>query len=96
LVTSLVVAAVLMTTGLIIWTATNHATARAVTPGSLFSTIDTGNRLMLGGIVLVAITPALLVVALLVLWLRERAWRFAATSALVIILLGIALWVGRG
>ncbi|MFN2489271.1 MAG: DUF1634 domain-containing protein [Actinomycetota bacterium] len=94
--TSLGVAAALMSVGLIVWTASGQVTARAATPDRLFSTLDTGDRLMLGGIALLAIAPALRVLALLVLWLRERAWRFAATSALVVILLGIALWVGRG
>jgi uncharacterized membrane protein len=49
---------------------------------------------MLAGIVILAITPALRVLALLLLWVRERAWRFVATSALVLILLGVALVAG--
>ena len=93
---SLTASAALMTTGIVIWSASDQATARAATPARLFSRLDTGNRLMLAGIALLAITPALRVLALLVLWVRERAWRFAATSALVLILLGIALWVGGG
>jgi hypothetical protein len=46
--------------------------------------------------ILLAITPALGVVALLGLWVRERAWRFAATAALVFVLLCVALWAGGG
>ena len=79
---SLTLSAALMTVGLVIWSSSNQATARAVTLDRLFSTLDTGNRLMLAGIALLAITPALRVLALLVLWVRERAWRFAATSTI--------------
>jgi uncharacterized membrane protein len=85
-----------MTIGAVIWGVSGRRASAAVTPENLFRSLDTGNRLMLAGIVLLAITPALQVVALLVLWIRERAWRFAATAALVIVLLATALWAGKG
>jgi uncharacterized membrane protein len=91
---SLAVSAALMIIGLVVWSATGQGTAQTVPPSRLFSTLDTGDRLMLAGIAFLAITPALRVLALLVLWVRERAWRFVATSALVLTLLGIAIWVG--
>ena len=65
-------------------------------PGKLFGSLDTGDRLMLAGIVLLALTTALQVGALLVLWVRERARRFVVTAALVLMLLAVALWVSGG
>jgi uncharacterized membrane protein len=87
-------AAALMLGGLIVWLVEGRHVARAVTPAQVLSRIDLGDRLMMAGIMLLAITPALAVAALLTLWLRERAWRFAAASALVLSLLGAALLLG--
>ena len=91
---TLTLSALLMIAGLSVWIGANQDVARAATPGDLFSGLDKGDRLMLAGIVILAITPALRVLALLLLWVRERAWRFVATSALVLILLGVALVAG--
>jgi uncharacterized membrane protein len=93
---SLGVSVVLMLTGMIAWIASGDHQSPSTTPAQLLGSLDAGHRLMLAGILELAITPALLVVALLGLWLRERAWRFAATSALVLVLLGVALWAGGG
>lgn len=92
LATTLVASVALMAIGTSIWTASGRRGAPAVTPEQLLGSLDSANRFMLAGIVLLAITPALGVFALLVLWVRERAWRFAATASLVIVLLAIALW----
>jgi uncharacterized membrane protein len=91
---SLGVTVVLMLTGMIIWIASGDHESPSTTPEQLLGSLDTGHRLMLAGVLQLAITPVLLVVALLGLWMRERAWRFAATSALVLVLLGVALWLG--
>jgi uncharacterized membrane protein len=93
---TLTLSALLMLVGLSIWSGSHQAAAPAVKPGQLFSGLDQGDRLMLAGIVVLAITPALQVLALLLLWVRERAWRFVATSGLVLVLLGIAFWAGGG
>jgi uncharacterized membrane protein len=85
-----------MVLGMIVWMVSGDRVSPSTTPAELFGTLDPGHRLMLAGIVLLAITPALRVVALLGLWTRERAWRFAATAALVLVLLGVALWAGGG
>lgn len=87
---------VLMLTGMIVWIAGGDLESPSTTPRQLLGGLDAGHRLMLAGVLQLAITPALVVVALLGLWLRERAWRFAATSALVLVLLGVALWAGGG
>jgi uncharacterized membrane protein len=94
LFSSSVAAAILMASGLIVWLIDGRRAAPAVTPGQLLSPIEPGDRLMMAGILLLAITPVLSIVALLTLWLRERAWRFAAISALVLSMLGVALWLG--
>lgn len=86
----------LMLVGLVIWVAGGQRTAPPTTPSELFGTLEVGHRLMLAGLLLLAITPALRVMALLVLWARERAWRFAGTAALVLLVLGVALWAGGG
>jgi uncharacterized membrane protein len=85
-----------MTSGMMVWIGSGAREAPSTTPPQLFGVLDTGHRLMLAGILLLGITPALSVVALLVLWIRERAWRFAAASALVLVLLGVALRAGGG
>jgi uncharacterized membrane protein len=82
-----------MSAGVMIWSSSGR-TAPAVRPAQLVGSLDSGSRLMLAGIVLLAITPALEVLALVALWVRERAWRFAATAALVLLLLITALWLG--
>jgi uncharacterized membrane protein len=93
---SLGVSVILMLTGMIVWVASGDRASPSTTPAQLFGELDAGHRLMLAGILLLAITPALRVVALLGLWIRERAWRFAATAALVLVLLCVAFWAGGG
>jgi hypothetical protein len=93
---SLGVSVVLMLTGMIVWIASGDRESPSTTPAELLGRLAAGHRVMLAGILLLAITPALLVVALFGLWVRERAWRFAATAALVLGLLGVALWVSGG
>jgi hypothetical protein len=93
---SLAASVLLMVLGLIVWVASGDRAAPSTTPAQLFGALDTGHRLMLAGILLLAITPALRVIALLGLWIRERAWRFAATAALVLVLLTVAFWAGGG
>jgi hypothetical protein len=85
-----------MTTGAVIWGSSGRRAAPAVTPEQLLGPLDAGSRLMLAGIVLLAITPALPFLALLALWVRERACRFAATAAVVLVLLATASWAGSG
>ncbi|MPZ93104.1 MAG: DUF1634 domain-containing protein [Actinobacteria bacterium] len=93
---SLSASVLLMVLGMIVWVASGERESPSTTPSELLGVLDMGHRLMLTGILLLAITPALRVVALLGLWIRERAWRFAATAALVLVLLGIAFWAGGG
>ncbi|MCA9530013.1 MAG: DUF1634 domain-containing protein [Myxococcales bacterium] len=54
-----------------------------------------GERVMAAGILVLALTPALRVVSLLVLWARERDWRFVGVAAVVVVVLAIAAALGR-
>ena len=56
-------------------------------PGLAFSTL---------GVLVLALTPALRVLALVVLWCRERDWRFVAVALAVAATLGIGLLLGKG
>jgi len=53
-----------------------------------------GQRLMGLGILVLALTPAVRVLALLVLWTQERDWRFVAVALAVIATLGAATALG--
>lgn len=91
---SLTLSALLMASGLSFWLAGADRRAPGTTPADLLETLDSGHRLMIAGILMLTLTPALSVVALLVLWTREGLWRFAGTAGLVLALLGAALWLG--
>ena len=74
----------------------DHSVPAAVM-GDLFkSGIPPGDRVMGFGIIVFAFTPAFRVLTLLILWFRERDWRFVVISAVVLILLGIAISLGGG
>lgn len=48
------------------------------------------------GVLVLAATPALRVLALVVLWSRERDWHFVAVACVVVMTLTLAILVGRG
>jgi uncharacterized membrane protein len=85
-----------MLMGMVVWVAGGDHGAPAATPAELLGDLGAGDRLMLAGVIVLAVTPALGVIALLILWFRERAWRFAGTAALVFVLLCVAFWAGGG
>jgi uncharacterized membrane protein len=55
-----------------------------------------GDALMALGVLVLAATPALRVVALLVLWARQRDRRFVAVALVVFAVLGAAIAIGHG
>lgn len=88
----------LMAAGLVVQLASE---ARLTIPVRLFEVaspapLPLGERLMAIGIVVLAFTPALRVVALLGLWLQERDYRFAAVAVAVVLTLVLAIVVGGG
>jgi uncharacterized membrane protein len=57
---------------------------------------DLGLMLSTLGVTVLALTPALRVLALVVLWWRERDWRFVAVSLAVVLTLATGVLVGKG
>lgn len=52
------------------------------------------NRLMGLGVFILALTPAARVVMLLILWLRERDWKFVSVASIVIVTLLLSIFIG--
>ena len=48
------------------------------------------------GVLVLAATPLFRVLALVVLWTRERDWRFVVVALLVVATLSMAIVVGHG
>jgi uncharacterized membrane protein len=48
------------------------------------------------GILVLSATPAVRVIALMVLWIRERDWKYAAVAAVVAAVLTVAIALGGG
>jgi hypothetical protein len=63
---------------------------------ALVGSTDPGDRLLLLGALVLALTPAVQVASLLVSWARERDYRFAIVAAGVIMLLILGAVLGSG
>ena len=57
---------------------------------------DLGLRLTTLGVLVLAMTPALRVLALVALWWRERDWRFVAVALAVAVTLSAGILMGKG
>lgn len=69
---------------------------RQVNVFDLFSApMDIGERLIVLGIFVLALTPVARVVALVVIWIKERDYRFAVVATVVALTLGAAVLLGR-
>lgn len=87
-------AAALMTAGLVValW---SGAPDVALQPRTLLQRdLPLSVRLCGLGVLLLAATPALRVLTLIVLWIRERDWKYAAVAVSVAIVLGAAVVLG--
>ncbi len=74
-----------------------HGEAQAVRLGDLLSRdIDPGLALTASGILVLALTPAFRVLALVGLWWRERDYRFVAVALAVMATLGASVLLGKG
>ena len=62
----------------------------ALTSGS------TADLVMALGVLVLAATPLFRVLALVVLWTRERDWRFVGVALLVVVTLSMAIVLGHG
>jgi uncharacterized membrane protein len=47
-------------------------------------------------VTVLALTPAVRVLALVVLWWKERDWRFVAVALAVVMTLGCGFFLGKG
>jgi uncharacterized membrane protein len=84
---------ILLATGLT-WSVFSHAPSSPVRLGEI---LESGgpDRVMTLGVLTLALTPLGRVVALILLWWRERDYPFVAVGLVVIGILGIAIVVGH-
>jgi uncharacterized membrane protein len=96
--TGLVIATLLMAVGVAMKASAGEWSTPDVRLFDLFrsSGISSGDRVMATGILVLAATPAFRVIALLLLWIRERDWKFVAVAAIVMVTLGLAIAMGGG
>jgi uncharacterized membrane protein len=92
----LAISFVLMTVGLVMKLATGDQHSASVRLFELGRSMRTGDRLMAMGILVLAATPALRVVSLVVLWAWERDWRFVTVALVVVLTLASAIAIGHG
>lgn len=93
----LALSVLLMAVGFVVRVATGETAA----PGVSFTQVlsrdaSTGDWLMGLGALVLGLTPGFRVLTLLVLWTRERDWRFVAVAALVVVTLTVSLLLGVG
>ena len=84
-----------MAIGLVIDLAEGDLAAVAVPLWSLFGVGSVGDRAMALGILVLALTPVVRVVALVIVWWREHDRRFAAVGAAVLVVLALGVLLGR-
>ncbi len=90
------IAVALMLAGLVVKLVSGVHRAAAVRLFDLGATNSTADLLMALGVLVLAATPAFRVVALVVLWTRERDWRFVGVAVTVMLTLAVAIAVGHG
>lgn len=93
----LAVALLLMLAGAAARLASGEAVAPAVPLDAVLrGRASMGDWLMGLGVLALGLTPVLRVLALLVLWVRERDWRFALVAGAVLLTLGVSMALGVG
>lgn len=70
--------------------------APAVRLFDIANTPNTAELVMALGVLVLALTPAVRALSLLVLWARERDWRFVGVAVAVVLVLGVAASLGGG
>lgn len=94
--TGLALACALMAAGLVVKVANGDRHATAVRLFDVAGVDSLGDRLLAIGIAVLAATPAMRVLALVVLWAREGDRRFVAVALVVVAVLVAATAIGRG
>lgn len=93
----LALAVVLMTVGFAVRLAAGETAAPGVSLTQVLrGDASRGDWLMGLGALVLGLTPGLRVLTLLVLWTRERDWRFVGVAALVVVTLAVSLALGAG
>ena len=92
----LAISVVLMAAGLAIGLVTGEHLSATVRLHALFSDGTFADRLIAGGLVILAATPVVRVVALVAIWIHERDRRFALAGLIVCAILATAILSGRG
>ena len=90
----LALSVLLFAAGLLVRLAAGTDGAPSVRPWHLEG--DLGLVLSTLGVTVLAMTPAVRVLALVVLWWRERDWRFVAVALAVVFTLGVGAVLGKG
>lgn len=60
------------------------------------SSVQIADRLLGWGIFVLAVTPAVRVVMLMLLWAKERDWKYAGVSLFVLMTLALSVILGKG
>ena len=85
-----------MLAGAVVRLASGSPGSESVRLRELASPLPLASRLSALGVLALGLTPAVRVLLLLSLWLRERDWRFAAVAAIVLAVLTASLLAGVG
>jgi hypothetical protein len=86
----------LLAVGFVLAMSEREAPAVGVRLHDLFEPMAPATRVSALGVLLLALTPTMRVVLLLVLWARERDFRFAAIAGVVFVILVGAVFAGAG
>lgn len=92
----LALSVLLMLVGLVMKIASGSRHSSGVKLFSLTAAGSTPDLVMAVGVLVLATTPAFRVIALVVLWARERDWRFVTVASTVVVTLSFAVLLGRG
>lgn len=93
----LALSVLLMLAGLGVYVAGGTFSGSAVTPAQIFGGQTPLAECLLGaGILVLALTPVMRVLTLMLLWWRQRDWRFVGVAAVVLCTLTLAVVLGKG
>jgi hypothetical protein len=88
------VSVLLLGCGTAIYLASGRTDAPAIAPWRLEG--GAGHVVSTLGVLVLVLTPALRVLAVMLIWWRERDWRFVAVAVAVIATLAVGTGLGRG
>ena len=92
----LAISVALMAVGLVMKIASGSHRSHETKMFALGASGSTADTVMAIGVLVLALTPAFRVLALVVLWARERDWRFMGVALGVVVTLSAAVLIGHG